>query len=285
MKKLAGLIISLMAVSSSFSQVDTDRINDSLVEEGLHLYKSEMASWYGTDIFREQYKGEKKIGGYFSYSDKEGNKCIFFSKEDTPRILGTIVFDDTYNVQTAKASLEERELTGVERDLCMLRMAASKAINGDTLFKSYQHMNLNLIPLISGDEKKVYVLTGPEETGVVVFGNDYLLTFDGDNAIKSKKQLHRNILTINYGEAAGKGQEVEASMHSHSPETGDFITATDICTLMLYEKYAKWKRHYVVSAHYYCIWNCETDKLFILTKEAMERINEDQEQKHGRSKH
>jgi hypothetical protein len=36
-------------------------------------------------------------------------------------------------------------------------------------------------------------------------------------------------------------------MHSHLPETGDFITPTDICTLMPYEKFANWKTHNVVS--------------------------------------
>ena len=31
--------------------------------------------------------------------------------------------------------------------------------------------------------------------------------------------------------------------------------ATDICTLMLYEKFAKWKQHNVVSKNYLNIWN------------------------------
>jgi len=197
--------------------------------------------------------------------------------------LGTIVLDDTYSVQTAKASLEERALKGMERDLCMLRTAALKIIQTDTLFKIYEHMNLNLIPLITGDERKVYVLTGPEQTGIVVFGNDYLLTFDKDNTVKGKRQLHRNILSINYGENTRKGVEVDATMHTHAPETGDFITATDICTLMLYEKFAKWKQHYVISANYYSIWNCETDKLSIMTKEAMDRIYKDQERRHKKN--
>ena len=65
MKKLTGLLLSFIAAYQSFGQVDTDRVNDSLTQEGLRLYKSEMASWYGTDIFREQYKDEIKIGGVF----------------------------------------------------------------------------------------------------------------------------------------------------------------------------------------------------------------------------
>jgi len=47
--------------------------------------------------------------------------------------------------------------------------------------------------------KKVYVLTGPQQNGVVIFGNDYLLTFDKNNKLTLKKQLHRNIISIKFG--------------------------------------------------------------------------------------
>ena len=66
------------------------------------------------------------------------------------------------------------------------------------------------------------------------------------------------IIPIEYGK-----NEVTEAIHSHLPETGDFITATDICTLMLYEKFAKWKSHLVISKDYVSIWNCETDQLIV----------------------
>jgi len=107
-------------------------------------------------------------------------------------------------------------------------------------------------------------LTGPQQNGVVIFGNDYLLMFDNENNLISKKQLHKNIIPINYGGKEEEGKEIEGTIHSHLPETGDFITATDICTLMLYEKFAKWKQHNVVSKNYLNIWNCLTDQLVVL---------------------
>jgi len=140
-------------------------------------------------------------------------------------------------------------------------------------------MNLNFIPLINGKEKKVYVLTGPQQNGVVIFGNDYLLTFDSNNKLTLKKQLHKNIIPINFGGKELEGKQIEGTMHSHLPETGDFITATDICTLMLYEKFAKWKTHNVVSKKYLNIWNCETDQLTIITMDAVKKINKDQEKR------
>ena len=232
------------------------------------------------DIFLEKFKETEKIGGYLSYSDNDIAKCIFFSKGDNAKVIGTISFDSTYNVQTAKSDFAERKFTKTESDLFTIRSIALKTINSDTVFKTYKNTSLNLIPIISNEEKKVYVLTGPQNNGVVIFGNDDLLTFDNENKLINRKQLHRNIIVTNYGEKIEDGKEIVGAMHTHLPETGDFITATDICTLMLYEKFAKWKQYNIISKNYFSIWNCETNELTTISNDVMEKINKDQKKRH-----
>lgn len=276
MARLLTIFLILLSLNL-FGQDNPTEQAQPIVAEGKRLYKSEMASWYGTDLFLENYKNRANVGGYFSYSENNIAKCIFFSKADKPKVIGTISFDSTYNTKTATTDLTERDFTSNENDLYAIRKIALATINSDTLFKTYKNTNLNLIPLINGGEKKVYVLTGPEQNGVVIFGNDYLLTFDKDNNLTGKKQLHKNIIPINYGGKEEEGKEIEGTIHSHLPETGDFITATDICTLMLYEKFAKWKQHNVVSQRYLNIWNCLTDQLTVIPMSTIDKINKDQE--------
>lgn len=281
MNKTLILIFTLFTFSV-LAQNNLTKEAQPIVAEGKLLYKSEMASWYGTDLFLEKYKDRQNIGGYFSYSENEVSKCIFFSKSDNPKVIGTISFDETYNVKAAKIDLSEREFTQYENDIYQIRKLALAEIISDTaLFKQYENSNLNLIPLIEGKEKKVYVLTGPEQSGVVLFGNDYLLTFDKNNKLKLKKQLHKNLIPINYGGKDEEGNPLvsEEAMHSHLPETGEFITATDICTLMLYGKFAKWKTHNVVSKKYLNIWNCETNELSVVPMDVIKKIQKDQEKK------
>ena len=277
------LILTLCTLNVCGQNNPTDEAQP-IVAEGKLLYKSEMASWYGTDLFLESYTNREDIGGYFSYTENEVAKCIFFSKSDKPKVIGTISFDSTYNTKTANVNLTERSFSATENDLYEIRKIALNEINSDTLFKTYQNTNLNLIPLVNGKEKKVYVLTGPQQSGVVIFGNDYLLTFNQDNKLLIKKQLHKNIIPINYGEEEDENEKSIGAMHSHLPETGDFITATDICTLMLYGKFAKWKTHNVVSGKYLNIWNCENDQLTVITMDAVERINKDQEKRNRKKK-
>ena len=109
-----------------------------------------------------------------------------------------------------------------------------------------------------------------------------LLSFDSDNRLISKRKLHANLITTDYGRQE-EGKEIAGAMHNHLPETGDFITPTDICTLMLYEKRAGWKNYTVLSSRYFSLWNCETNTLVAITREAMEKIIKDQEKRHKKN--
>ncbi|HEY6914278.1 MAG TPA: hypothetical protein VI413_06350 [Paludibacter sp.] len=278
MKKLVLILLAYTSLNA-FGQNDLKIKAQPIVDEGKRLYKSEMASWYGTDLFLANYKDRANVGGYFSYTQDEISKCIFFSKADKPKVIGTISFDSSFSTKSAKMDLTERDFSNPENDLYTIRKIALAKINSDTLFRKYNNTDLNIIPVIFDNEKKVYVLTGPKQNGVVIFGNDYLLTFDNNNNLTNAKRLHKNIIPIGYGDKQKGGNEIEATIHSHLPETGDFITATDICTLMLYEKFAKWKRHNVVSKKYLNVWNCETDELYVIPMETIQKINKDVEKK------
>lgn len=283
MNKILAFLLTLLTLSV-FGQNNPTEEAQPIVIEGKLLYKSEMASWYGTDLFLENYKDKEKIGGYFSYTDSNISKCVFFSKVDNPKVIGTMSFDSTYNTKTAMISLTEREFTKKESDLYEIRKLALTEINSDTLFKTYKNTNLNLIPLINGKDKKVYVLTGPQNSGVVIFGNDYLLTFDDNNKLLVKKQLHKNIIPVYYSGKEEEDKKSIGAMHSHLPETGQFMTATDICTLLLYEKFAKWEQHIVVSEKFMNIWSCKTDQLTVIPREVLDKINKDQEKRNKKDK-
>lgn len=249
---------------------------EPIVAEGKRLYRLEIASWHGTDLFLNDYKDRSNVGGYFSYAENDMTKCVFFSHADNFKIIGTIIFDSTYNLEKAKKEIQERKFTTYEKDIFTIRKIVLDEINTDSLFKMYKNTNLNLIPVIDSIGKRVYVLTGPQQNGVVIFGNDYLLTFDQGNKLINKKQLHSNIMPIYFDSENVDGKETGQSVHSHLPETGDFITATDICTLMLYSKYAKWKQHNVYSEKYMNMWNCSTESLMVMPMSTIRDMYKDE---------
>jgi hypothetical protein len=276
MKKL---ILILSCLPFFVKAQNLDEKAQEIMAEGKLLYQTEMASWYGTDMFLMQFDEREKIAGYFSYLDNEVPTCVFFSHDEIPEVIGTITFDSTYLLEKANSDLTVRNFTPLENELYQLREAALEEVVNDTFYKNYRNANLNLIPLITEKEKKVYILTGPTQSGVVLLGNDYLLQFNNDFELVSKKELHRNLIPIEYRTADDKSENAGITMHNHSPETGDFITPTDVCTLMLYGKFTGWDLHYTVSKDYLSTFDCKTNQLHIITMEALEKIDKDQKKR------
>lgn len=150
MRKLLIIFIGITA----FGQSNLDKETAKIVDEGKMLYNSEMASWYGTDIFIELYKNSENIGGYFSYTDNDVPKCIFFSKDKKPKVIGTINFEPKIKLETAKADLKEREFTKNELDYYELRKEAMNIIYSDTILNIIIIRVLMLFQLLIKKKKK-----------------------------------------------------------------------------------------------------------------------------------
>ncbi|WP_207435698.1 hypothetical protein [Sabulibacter ruber] len=276
MKHLFPFIALLLLGHTLFGQSKAiGKKDDEVLQEGLRLYRSELTSWYGTDLFMERLQDKAPLlGGYLSYQEGNQMKCVFFTKDQKPSALVVITFDSTFNLQKVQIEDQQRPLTSLEEDLITIRQTALARINADTLFRNYNNASLNLVPLIDKSSKKVYVLTGPKIHGVVLFGNDYLLTFDKDNKIRSVKKLHQNLIPVqSAADSKELGKQIVTTMHSHLPESGDHITATDICTLLLYQKFTTWKQHLVLTPNNVSIWDCSASKLVTMSKEAWEKMS------------
>jgi len=281
------LIIALtlsLSFCAVYAQSDRSKTTDSIEVEGKMLYQSEAASWYGTDIFLEKCKSKSsRSGGYLSYDTGTGMNNIFFSKDAEPVVLATMSFPYNPRADNCKLDSTERKFSAAEAQLYRIRTVALDAMkaNKDSIFRFYKNTGTNPVPMIINGQKRVYFLTSPHANGLILFGNDYLTILDKNDRITSTKKLHKNLISIPFKSRQDTSSNKDvAGMHTHLAETGDFMTATDICTLMLYEKFTTWKQYYVISPTYVSIWDCAKDSLFALTKEAWDKIAADQKTRH-----
>lgn len=260
------LVMSYLTLAQTVEEI-------AIVEEGKKLYRLEMASWNGTDLFRMKYANKlDQVGGYVSYETGDTVRCIFFTAGKPSKVILSISFDSTYNIEAAQVDASSRELSPYESEIVDMRQTSLAEINSDTLFKKYSNTNLNLIPVVDEKGRRVYVLTGPEQNGVVIFGNDYLLTFDDHNNVLTKKKIHQNLIAVQWGSSKKK---VIGSSHTHLPETADLITPTDICTLMLYQKFTGWETHMVVSWKYISTWHCHSNALTVIPQKELNKSVKD----------
>ncbi|WP_312076655.1 hypothetical protein [Chryseobacterium sp.] len=262
------LVLLSILIAFSLQAQNLEKLSKEINDEGIALYRSEMASWYGTDVFTANYKNRENIGGYFSYIDEDVPKCIFFSKNS--KVIGTISFPTNYNPKDANLDLKERDFTAVEQEYFTIRQNAMERIKTDTIFKSYENTSFNIVPLIQKNSKKVYVLTGPSVDNIVVFGNDYLLTFNNKNEVKNVERLHKTLIVQNIND--NKVGKTVSGIHSHVIENWQTITPTDICTLMLYKHLTNWEGYITVSKKYTSIWN--PNKVAIMKTEDYKKMAE-----------
>lgn len=254
---------------------DFHELTEPVVAEGKLLYKSEMASWQGTDLFMAKYQNKGRAGGYLSYSEAGKNFCIFYSNDEIPLVIASFEFQDDFDPNRVEIDFKDRNFTEKEAKLYRLRLKTFETVSSSPdFFKSYQNTRYNVIPLSDENGNRVYILTGPSVSGVMIIGNDYLLEFDENENLISKKSVHQNIIPIEFDKEQGN----PVSIHSHLSQTGELMSPTDICTLMLYGPYTGWGSHWVMSDKFVSIWDIEKEELFVMTREAFDKVVEDKEE-------
>ncbi len=234
---------------------------DEIKQEGLQLYRSEKASWVATDMFFDNHIDTGNIGGYFSYPEGASyTKCVFYSRGEKPSAVFTVVFNGVFSPEKAIVDVAHRPFTPTEETYYLLRKLTMDTIaNGDD-FTTYEQTRFNVIPLLRDGKKYVYIITASAASGVIAYGNDYRILFDGAMHISSVERLHKGLITMKYGQ----GQKMGTSYHTHLGGYSLFPTPTDICTAMLYADICHADKLLVLSAAgYTSVWSCKDHTLQI----------------------
>lgn len=271
------LLLLLLFAPAFAPKVQAQKIEQekaAVVAEGYELYRLEKAAWNATDMVREQGEGMmEKAGGYITYTEDELTHCTFYDQQEPPQVLVSLAFDTSFSPAVAITDYTPRALTEQERRLTELRAKGIVALRQDTSLRSYENTSFNLVPLVYQGVAKMYVLTAPQVSGVVVFGNDYLVSFDANDEVNELRKLHRNIIPVEYEK---DGEPTSESIHSHAEATGALMTPTDICTLLLYGPYTEWKTHQVISKEYLNVWDLQKRSLVLISRKALKKIDKHQ---------
>lgn len=277
-------IVLFAILLSSFSAVAQTRkplterqrleiLKKEIVKEGTLLYRYEMAALIGAQVFwGTTYKDQSFVGGYITYIKNDSTYCVFYSSGPTSRVIGTMILDKDLSPETVVNSMTERDFTPVEKELYTLRKLTEAAMHTDTIFNYYANVEYHLIPVIAGGKRKVYMVTKSRDGGTMLLGNDYLLTYNVKGQITDRKHLHKHINTMKFGKGGVLDTLFTGGAHSHIDEPNEFMTATDVCTLMMYSIDPFWKEHYVISAHYVNVWDFRKKELRIYTRQEWEKM-------------
>jgi hypothetical protein len=255
-----------------------ERVEQETLREGLALYQSERASWVATDIYLASVVDRSELSGYLSYAVGDSVRTVFFghgapnSGTSAPPVLADFTFpQNDIQLETSRrgrnrsASAEEQRLFGLRQQVI------GELKTGKLLGEPYRvpaQCNLNVV-VLGGDAPRAYLIAGPKESGVVPIGNDYLLAFNKQDRLNRAEKLHNSYLPFRVDPKIGN---VESGMHTHLP-AHPYITATDICSLLLYRHVFPVAQHLVIGPKDVSILSMEPTRLSIIDKKVFERIN------------
>jgi hypothetical protein len=269
-----SFVLGSFASLAQNPNAEIQAMSDSIIAEGRQLYQLEMASWYGTDVFTQTIPEQKnKVGGYFSYPVGEGTRCLFFDNQPMPEVILTITFDTAYSVKTAQVDKKARAFNENEQALYTIRKSAYALAAQDTFFKRYKNCSLGAIPIIDKKGKRVYFLTNTTQADILLFGNDYLISYNKDNQFVGKKRFHNALTPVATREKGEDGKETAMTYHLHDAD--ELITSTDICTLLFAKKTAYWKQHVSRSPRFTSVWNGEGDVLLFMSNEDFDALGKE----------
>ena len=267
------LITSILLATLHVSAPQATPPTDAILAEGLRLYQLERSSWVATDLMMATTIDRSQIGGYLSYLEGDSVRTIFWTHEaagtaGTP-ILASYTFPRK-DVRLETANYHPAgNFTAHEAQLFAIRKAAKAELNsGNKAYTIQPKTSLNLAFIEEKHETRVYVLTGPEESGILPIGNDYLLTFGPSGKLKSAERLHNSYLPMRWD---NKKSEITTMMHTHL-EAHPYITPTDICSILLYRNQLPGHQHYVVGNEYVSLFDIDKQALVILTRKAFEKM-------------
>ena len=271
------LICLLCAVLGGLSFAQSDPIA-GMKQRALNLadkmYRSELASWNSSDIVQNDLKDKiPNLGGYLSYNKGDETIAIYYDDSEEKKVI----FEVTYaNIKNFKNLFEsnnvERAPTAFELRLIKAREYCQELVYNDKeeYFKHYSQTAYNFVTLFHDNSIVVYALTGPQISGYVALGNDYKFVFDKDDNFISKHRMHSGVKFLETDDK----EEATATIHNHNPAYSEIITETDLCTLMLYGPYCKWRKHFVVTNTYVSIWDMDTEELIVMTLDAWDKLTE-----------
>ncbi len=234
------IIIGLLAITTglcygqtTLTDQEIKQKTDSILKEGTMLYQFERAAWVSSDLAMEREYVKQNTGGYLVYLTNDTIRTIFYDKAEKQSLVEFFYFKTFDSPILIRSHI--RDLTINESNLIETR----KKIFAEIIKEKHpvgapQGYTLNNQIIPNGKGYKLYFLTGTSQNNIIPLGNDYIFHADENGKIVSWKRFHSRLLPLpSKGE---NGSAVKGLINSHLV-TEPFISATDICTFMLYGKF------------------------------------------------
>ncbi|MEP2668686.1 MAG: hypothetical protein ABJH04_06820 [Cyclobacteriaceae bacterium] len=240
MKNTFLLILAVQAFCL-FGQ-DLEQVSNEILQDGIQMYRNERASWISTDYIPE--KDKSLVNGYFTYFNGENFISIYFDPSNKNAVY-KFTFQPMGEIDIEMLKTEQNiPLTKMELGILKVRKkAVGLSVMWYKQFGYTQIVNPNVIIHKTSPQYEVYVIPGAKIPDLIPIGGDLRMTFKSDGELDKIDAIHNNLIPF---EAETSGKVYLSHEHKGRRLEKEYITSTDICTLLLYRDYVMEEKHTVV---------------------------------------
>jgi len=266
MKKLVFILLFLTLNFSIYAQTDLKITAQRILEKGMELYKMEKAVWYAWDSLNN-ITFQKYTSGFVSYYRKNFVNTVFYEIRDEQYFIQyTFQFENNTNLKLLKCDDSERIATDSEVEYIEIKEGTYDMLEYfDNMFKTHENTGKNISILKKNGVYEIFVITGENNSGSIPIGGDYKFKCkENESTIEFLGAFHKKYDPITISTST---KRMDEEFHYHSSETSEFITPTDICSLMLYKNFTETSVHLVISDNYVSVFDFKNTELKIFPKD------------------
>jgi hypothetical protein len=260
--KFIIFFLSLIIFNCAHAQDEFETEKKKILEEGFLLFKLRKAETNSIEKLGRPKSYEECV----TYFNKDSLVTVFYKKKASELIYDiyqTVIHDTTIELKFILSRVTNRMPTQEELELITLKEENKQSMY--PLDFSPQNIGRYVVLYKKEDYYLIYCMKFDLNDNVLPLGGDYCFKKKYSDKYYSLPDLfHKNYIPIDMT-TAPKDSAV-ASMHNHLGSTSNYITPTDICTLLLYKDKNPFKEHYVISNRHISKFNTQDRSLIIMKK-------------------
>ncbi|MDP4239725.1 MAG: hypothetical protein Q8904_09700 [Bacteroidota bacterium] len=222
--------------SVRYSSLNLKRISDSIVLEGVDLYKLEKLAKTSSDMINETKPNNLLFHDQVSYFEKDSMKVLYYTSDSSgTQIKYTVCLGEKDSITPANIKLIQENRIPSKKELELIEI--KNEIRGfiqdsPSLNENKSVMNFDIPVLEKNNLFYFYLLPVSIESGQFYMGGDYIVTYSKDKKLLSIDPQHKGLIRVH----KLNDTTIYSAAHTHLDDYSHFMTATDICQAKLYAK-------------------------------------------------
>ena len=253
--------------SVKYSSQNLKRISDSIVQEGVYLYKLEKLVRTSSDMIGETQPNNLRFHDYVPCFDKDTLKVLYFDSDSTGiRIKFTACLGEKDSITQANIKLKKEDRIPTKKELILIRIKKEIMAfiqDSPSLNENKNVMNFEIPVLEKNNLYYFYLLPVSIESGQFYMGGDYIFKYSKDEKLLAIEPQHVGLIRVH----KLQGTTTYSFAHTHLDDYSHFMTATDICQAKLYAKQTVGFTEFnVIATQFDSSFNSETNVLKFIKK-------------------